>query len=108
MQRSCNLRVTTFHKGEKGPIPFKGMRISCEISQLVLRATEELKHSTSASDFFCLGIAEQCFRMELCEGTEDAGVVHTPVKFTFTKSILVVVTGGAVLGVSCTACHTSF
>lgn len=33
--------------------------------------------------------------MELCEGTEDAGMVHTPLKFTFTISILVVVTGGA-------------
>lgn len=46
--------------------------------------------------------------MELCEGTEDAGVVHTPVKFTFTISILVIVTGGAVLGISCTARHASF
>lgn len=58
LQRPCNVRVTTFLKRKKGPVPLKSMHVSCEISQLVLKVIEELKHSETTSDFFCLGIAE--------------------------------------------------
>lgn len=94
LQRPCNLRVTTFLKRKKDPFLLKGCLFHVRSPSLLWELLKSWNTVKSLVIFFCLGIAEQCSRMELCEGTEDAGMVHSPVKFTFTIYIPGV-TGGA-------------